>query len=65
MTDRKPDGAETAVREHVRQILAQISALKDRLRDQEQAKPSGSRDAVEVDREGDRASRIDYAYLPA
>ncbi len=64
MTDRKPDGAETAVREHVRKVLAQISALKARLRAQEQVTQSGSRDRVEVEREDDRAGGVRDADLP-
>jgi hypothetical protein len=35
MADEKPDGAEGPVERHMRKILAQISALKDRLRGQE------------------------------
>ena len=65
MADREPDGAEIAVREHVRKILAQLSALKVRLRAQEQTSEGRSGDAVEVDREDDCSSLFDYAYRPA
>jgi hypothetical protein len=65
MTGREPLGAETAVQEHVRKILAQVSALHDRLRAQEQAGQSGSRNTVEVDREHDSPGGIDSVHRPA
>ena len=64
MADQKPDETETAVREHVRKILAQIGALQARLRAQEQARESGSGQIVEVEREDDRARLIDNTDLP-
>ena len=79
MADRKPDETETAVREHVREILAQIGALRARLRAQEQAAQSGLRNLVaveraaredgsgqivEVEREDDRTRLIDNTDLP-
>jgi hypothetical protein len=58
MADREPNGTEIAVQEHVRKILARLSALKVRLRAQEQAREGRSGDAVEVDREDDRAGGV-------
>ena len=55
MADREPNGTEIAVAEHVRKILARLSALKARLRAHEEAERSGSRNAVEGDREDDGA----------
>jgi 50S ribosomal subunit-associated GTPase HflX len=65
MPNTKPGSGESSLEQHVRKVLAQISALKDRLRAQEQARQSGSKDNVEVEREDDRSRRIDCAYLPA
>ena len=65
MPDQKPDGAATSVEQHVRKILAQISALNDRLRAQENAQLRGSREAVEVEREDDAPRRINGTDLPA
>ena len=65
MADEKPDEAEVAVREHVRMLLAQISALQARLRAQDQAGQSGSQNAVEIDRENDSPGRINGADRPA
>jgi outer membrane protein TolC len=64
MGTEKLDGAESPVAQHVRKILAQLSALKARLRAQEHAQ-SGSREAVEVEREDDRPGGIDGTDRPA
>ena len=64
MADRKLDGAETTVQEHVRKILARLSALRDRPRAQEADQQSGSRGTVEIDRQDDHASLVDHAHLP-
>jgi hypothetical protein len=62
MADR--DGE--AVGEHVRQMLARISALKRRLRAQESAGPPGSREkTVESDREDHEARSVDGPQRPA
>ena len=53
MADRERDGTEIAVQEHVRKILARLSALKARLRAQEQTNEARTDGAVEVDREDD------------
>ena len=66
MADQKLDEAEVAVREHVRMILARISALKARLRTpQEQADQSGSESSVEIDREDDRAGGVSGLKRPS
>ena len=65
MPDEKPDSGESPVEQHVRKVLAQVSALKVRLRAQEQARQSGSRDAVEVEREDDSPSGINGTDRPA
>ncbi len=65
MTDEKPDRTEGPVAQHVRTMLGQIRALKARLRAQEQAQQAGSRDAVEVDREDDRAGEVDSTQRPS
>jgi hypothetical protein len=66
MPNQKPDGAATSVEQHVQKILAQISALKRRLRAHEEPIPNGSRDsAVEVDREDDPSDGIDGVQRPA
>ena len=65
MPDDKPDSPDASVEQHVRRILAQITALKNRLRAQEDAHRSGSRDAIEIDRDDDSPGRIDDADLPA
>ena len=65
MADQKLDEAEHAVQEHVRQILAQISALKSRLRAQDQAGQSGSDDSVEIDREDHGARGVSGLERPS
>ena len=65
MPGHKPNGAKISLEQHVREVLCQISALKARLRAQEQAQQSGSRDSVEIDRKDYRSSRIDYTHRPA
>jgi hypothetical protein len=65
MGNGKPDGTEGPVEQHVRKILAQISALKARLRAQERAREGGSREAVEVEREDDSPNRINGTEPPA
>jgi outer membrane protein TolC len=60
-----PDGTEGSVEQHVRKILAQIGALKARLRAQEQALQSGSDDAVEIDREDGNPGGIHNTQRPA
>ena len=65
MTDTKPDGTEGLVEQHVRKILAQIGALKARLRAQEQARQGGSSDPVEIEREDDSPRGIDGTDRPA
>ena len=59
------DGTEGPVEQHVREILAQISALKARLRAQAQATQSGSRNTVEVEREHDSSGGINGTDHPA
>jgi hypothetical protein len=63
MADHEPNGTDTSIELHVRQVLSKISALKARLRAQEQAQQRGSRHAVEVDREDDRSGRVDDTEL--
>jgi len=66
MPDQNPyRDHESPVEQHVRTILAQLSALRNRLRGQQQDKQSGLVDMVEVERKVDRSSQIDDAYLPA
>ncbi len=55
MADEKPDRPESPVERHVREILAQISALKARLRAQEHAAQS---------RSGESASAIEKTTEP-
>ena len=64
MDNEKPGGAESPLEQHVRQVLAQISALKARLRAQEQAAQSGSGEAAERNREDDGASGVHDADPP-
>ena len=79
MNNKEPDGTEGPVERHVREILAQIGALKARLRAQEQtraggsglaveveraAREDGSGQVVEVEREDDRTRLIDNTDLP-
>jgi hypothetical protein len=65
MGNEKLDGTEGPVEQHVRAILDRLNALKARLRAQEQARQSGSRDAVEVEREDDSPSGINGTDRPA
>ena len=60
------DGNGAAVREHVRQVLARIGALKRRQRAQESARPAGSReDSVEGNREDHLARGVDGPKRPS
>ena len=62
MANGKPDDPESTVEQHVREILARLSALKARLR----AQDTGSGDnTVKVDREDDRPSGIDGVKPPS
>ena len=65
MADESSKAGESAVEQHVRKILAQISALKRRLRAYEQAGQSASEDSSKVDRKDDSPSRIDSAQRPS
>jgi hypothetical protein len=65
MNNKEPDGTEGPVERHVREILAQISALATRLRAQEQAVQNRSDDAAEHEREEDGASGVHDAHPPA
>jgi hypothetical protein len=64
MADEREKAAE-AVEQHVRQILAQISALEARRRAQEQASEGRSGNAVEIDREDDRSRGIGGTDRPS
>jgi hypothetical protein len=63
MTDESSKAGESAVEQHVRKVLAQLSALQARLRAQE-PQQSGSCDAVEIEREDDSPGGINGTYRP-
>ena len=65
MAEEDHDGADS-VRQHVRKVLARLSAFKDRQRAQESGRPTGSLDnSIEVDREDDDPSGIDDTEGPS
>jgi hypothetical protein len=64
MGTEKLDGAEGPVEQHIRKVLARLSALKARLRVQEQTNQTTSEDSSQIDREDGNPSGINSAQRP-
>ena len=65
MADHKPDGADQPVRQHVRKILAQLSALKNQRAPERSGETGSAISAVEVDRKEDNPGGIGDVERPS